>query len=68
MKLILDNGTDVELDYAGSNPEGDMLLLGYDTDHGDVLSVMISLPLIEGARIAVALGLVGEAGGLATWP
>lgn len=59
MKLVLDNGTVIELDYAGSNTDGDMLLLGYDTDHGDVLSVTINLPRSDADRICTDLRLLG---------
>lgn len=60
LKLVLDNGTEVRLDYADSTPEGELLLLGYDTDHGDILCVTITLPLIKGPRIRGELGLAGE--------
>lgn len=57
LKLILDNDTEIELDYAGSNPDGDMLLVGYDTDHADVLSVTVNLPHSDADRICAELGL-----------
>ena len=57
LKLVMDNGTVIELDYAGSNPNGDMLHLGYDTDHPDILSVTINLPHSDADRICSDLGL-----------
>ena len=57
LKLVLENGTVIELDYAGSNPNGDMLHLGYDTDHPDLLSVTINLPQSDADRICTDLGL-----------
>lgn len=58
MKLIFDNGTEVQLDLAGSHDEGEGIhRVGFDTNHRDLLSVSITLPSGQAERIMRDLGL-----------
>ncbi|QLQ17652.1 MAG: hypothetical protein HZT43_01360 [Exiguobacterium profundum] len=58
MKLVLEDGREVALDYAGSTLDGDEVqVMGFDTDHPDILSVTLNLPRSDAGRIAAELGL-----------